>query len=153
VFWLNNSYTNNNCYQQSKRLGAEKIYFKLLWHLNVCTHHKIPERLLTVFKYKKAWQSIPHVFTYLLNNSVTSDLSKHWANQIKEIHLIDQGFSYRRSARLERFEHTFVNSLEYRCQFYQRFKQSFCAPRSQKCKKTLMTWLSYCTYCFWDLHT
>jgi len=31
-------------------------------------------------------------------------------------------------------------------QFHQRFRSSFCTRRSHRCKKTLMTWLSFCRF-------
>jgi len=36
-----------------------------------------------------------------------------------------------------------VNEIDGRCQFHQHFTSSFCARKSQKRKKTLMTWLSF----------
>jgi len=38
------------------------------------------------------------------------------------------------------------NVLHIRGQFHQHFTSSFCTNRSQKCDKTLMTWLSFCAF-------
>ncbi len=37
-----------------------------------------------------------------------------------------------------------------RFQFHQRFKQSFCARRSQKCQKTRTTWMSFFIFVIWS---